>query len=202
MPGVDQLTSSPAYITVGNPSPGISTSVAPVVERLQPAELTFSGSSIMPGIRASIGGSARPTTFVSTSLVRVKLDTLDAGTAGSVSIRFENPSPTFGYSSPTVSVVNPIPIATELTPRNATVGGPAFTLTIKGAHFVPESIVKVNGSPRITTYVSTTTLRASIPASDLTQGGDLPITIASPPPRGGTSATLNLTRLYPQIIVK
>jgi hypothetical protein len=98
--------------------------------------------------------------------------------------------------------VNPSPVAASLAPQNALVGGQAFTLTVTGSRFVPGSVVNANGSPRPTTFVSQTQLRASIPASDLTQIGDLPITVVTPQPGGGTSAALHVTRLAQQVIIR
>jgi hypothetical protein len=50
--------------------------------------------------------------------------------------------------------------------------------------------------------VSQTQLRASIPASDLTQSGDLTIPVGTPQPGGGTSAALHVTRLAQQVIIR
>jgi len=55
------------------------------------------------------------------------------------------------------------------------------------------STVNFNGSSRTTTYVSTTQLQATVPASDLTTAGTYPITVTNPTPGGGTSGTQMFT---------
>ena len=50
---------------------------------------------------------------------------------------------------------NPVPfISQPLVPASVVPGGPAFTLTVNGANFVPASVVTWNGAPRPTTCVS------------------------------------------------
>src|SRR5439155_1659926 len=51
------------------------------------------------------------------------------------------------------------------------------------------SVVQFAGSARTTTFVNSTQLTASIPATDLTTAGTFNITVFSPTPGGGTSNT-------------
>ncbi len=95
---------------------------------------------------------------------------------------------------------NPVPTITSLTPTNATIYGPEFTLTVQGTGFVPASQVQVNDNGRATTFISDTEVRALIPASDL--GGFFPsplrIAVVNPTPGGGRSNQLNFTLNQPQ----
>ena len=75
-------------------------------------------------------------------------------------------------------------------------GATAFTLTLTGTDFVPASVVRWNGSPRTTTFVHSTQLAATIPASDLTSPGTFNVTVSNPQfegEGGGTSAPLPFT---------
>jgi DNA-binding beta-propeller fold protein YncE len=67
-----------------------------------------------------------------------------------------------------------------------------FTLTMTGTNFVPSSVIQWNGSPRPTSFVSGTQLKASIPASDIAAPGAANITAFNPAPGGGTSPALSL----------
>jgi IPT/TIG domain-containing protein len=74
-------------------------------------------------------------------------------------------APLAAQTYPMPFVNNPlVPAATPPTP----LGGPGFMLTVNGAGFVngsgsvPGSVVKWNGSPRATTFVSATQLTAAI----------------------------------------
>ncbi|MGB7215010.1 MAG: hypothetical protein WBE98_08225, partial [Gammaproteobacteria bacterium] len=95
-----------------------------------------------------------------------------------------------GASSGEPQPSNPLPQATELSPGSVFAGSGAFTLTVRGLGFVPESQVRWNGSARPTTYVSPTELRAVIGASDVAAPGTASVTVASPAPGGGISNAL------------
>ena len=96
------------------------------------------------------------------------------------------------YAPLTFNVVNPVPTITSLSPSPAYVGDPGFTLTVTGTGYVPESVVKWNGSARTTTYVSTTQLKINVTAADVAAAGSAAITVFNPAPSGGTSAQVNL----------
>ena len=83
------------------------------------------------------------------------------------------------------------PTLTSLTPSSATAGGPAFTLTANGTNFATGATVLWNGAARTTTFVSSTQLTASIPASDIAAAGAVPVTVRNPD--GQTSAAQTFT---------
>ena len=88
-------------------------------------------------------------------------------------------------------VTNPIPSVSGLLPGSAIAGDPGFTLTVSGSGFVPGSTVRWNGADRPTSYVSATTLTASIPAGDVAAAGVASVTVFNPIPGGGTAAPLS-----------
>jgi len=90
----------------------------------------------------------------------------------------------------TAGNLNPTPNATALTPATLAAGGADFVLTVRGSGFIPGSTVQWNGSPRLTTFVSATTLTAKIYASDIAAAGTVHVSVASPGPGGGPSAEL------------
>jgi hypothetical protein len=64
---------------------------------------------------------------------------------------------------------------------------------VTGTNFVAGTQVNWNGSARTTTFTSSTTLKASILASDITAAGTAQVTVANPTPGGGTSGALTFT---------
>jgi len=96
-------------------------------------------------------------------------------------------------SSPIVTVFDPAPTTTSISPASRTAGSGAFTVTVNGTNFVPASVVRFSGSDRATTYVSGTQLTASILASDVTSAGTTAISVFNPTPGGGTSNAQTLT---------
>jgi hypothetical protein len=70
------------------------------------------------------------------------------------------------------------PAITDVVPASKNIGDPAFTITVNGNDFINgKSTVRFNGNNRTTTFVSTTQLTASIPASDLLSVGSFPVTV-------------------------
>jgi hypothetical protein len=94
----------------------------------------------------------------------------------------------------------PASTLTSMSPTSATEGAKSFTLTVKGTNFVnveSNSLVLWNGQDLVTTWVSTTELKAVVPASDLTTAGTYPITVFTPAPGGGSSNPLTFTVVGP-----
>ncbi len=100
----------------------------------------------------------------------------------------------FLFTSSIVSAanLNAIPVATTLTPASTPAAGPDFVLTVNGAGFIAGSTVEWNGSPRLTTVVSSTQLSATVYASDIAVAGTGQVNVASPG-QGGISAVLTFT---------
>jgi hypothetical protein len=74
-----------------------------------------------------------------------------------------------------------------MTPGSAQAGSAATVITVGGTDFIASSTVIWNESALATTYVSSTSLTAVVPASDLLSAGSAMITVENPSPGGGTS---------------
>lgn len=91
-------------------------------------------------------------------------------------------------SSLMLAQANPVPFLNQpLVPTATTPGGPAFTLTVNGTGFVSGSVVNWNGAVLSTTFVNSSQLTATVPASNIAQASTAFITVFSPSPGGGTS---------------
>lgn len=76
---------------------------------------------------------------------------------------------------------NPIPhVNNPLMPASVAPGSSGFQLTIDGTGFVSGSVVKWNGSPRVTTFVSNSALKATILTSDLKAARTSYVTVSNP----------------------
>ena len=129
-----------------------------------------------------------------------------SGTYNAYFIAYNNDSCSSGASATRtmagaviVTVTNPVPTITSISPASKNVSDGAFTLTVNGTNFMPGSVVNFAGSSRTTTYVSATQLTAAIPASDMTAAGTFNITVFNPAPGGGTSnaQTFTVTTAFP-----
>jgi hypothetical protein len=93
-----------------------------------------------------------------------------------------------GSSSTPASQNNPTPSITSLSPSGATAGEAASTVTISGTGFVQGSTAEWNQSNRVTTFVSATQLKMTLPSTDLSTAGTADIAVINPAPGGGASA--------------
>lgn len=84
------------------------------------------------------------------------------------------------------------PELTDINPNTVQRGAPDIALRVTGYHFTPESIVRVNGVSRSTSFISEQQLNASIPSAELANPGTLQVTVFTPPPGGGTSIPVPL----------
>ncbi|MGA7840933.1 MAG: DUF1800 family protein [Candidatus Acidiferrales bacterium] len=83
------------------------------------------------------------------------------------------------YASSAVTLLNPIPMVTGISPPQVNVG--SFTLTITGSDFVNGATVSFGGTPLATTFVSSTQLTASGMAS-AAQVGTVAVEVMNPDP--------------------
>ena len=206
-------------------SPAVSFTVAssgtPVICSISPASLvagasafTLSvvGAGYSSGSTVDWNGSSRTTTFISANSLQAQITSTDVAKAGTAAVTVTGGGG--GTSAPVNFVISPTPpttpTITSVSPANATAGGIAFTLTVTGTNFIPQSVVDWNGGARSTTYKNATTLMAAIQASDIATAGTAEITVASFGANGGvaTSApfpyTINpssmSTAQFPQVV--
>jgi uncharacterized protein (TIGR03437 family) len=96
----------------------------------------------------------------------------------------------FAYASLVVSAANTVSLS-SLSPNSVTAGGLAFTLTVNGSSFLTGSTVQWNGSALATSYVSSSQLTASVPATLIASPGSASIMVINP--GGGASNALTFT---------
>ncbi len=152
--------------------------------------LTVTGTGFVTGSVVQWNGDSRATTYVSSTQLTASILAADIAAAGTVTVTVDNPSPGGGISNGqtfTVTVGNPLPTTTALSPSTAIAGGADFMLTVTGSGFVNGSVVQWDGVSRTTTYVSSTRLTATIPATDIAAAGMATVTVFNPTPGGGTS---------------
>jgi uncharacterized protein (TIGR03437 family) len=93
----------------------------------------------------------------------------------------------------TLSVNNPVPTLSGISPNSGPTQGATFTLSLTGVNFVGNSVVRWNGSDRPTTFVDSTHLTAQIPSTDLLTAGTAAVRVFNPSPAGGQSAQLTFS---------
>ena len=92
-----------------------------------------------------------------------------------------------------VSVINPVPAISRLSPNATAAGSGAFALTVRGANFLNSSSVLWNNSARPTTFVNSTQLTANITMTDVATASTSTVTVFNPALGGGTSSAQTFT---------
>jgi hypothetical protein len=211
IPAADLGSAGTAQVTVVNAAPGGGTSPAmsfliaarnpvPVVTSLSPAsivagsaafELSVNGSDFLPFATVQWNGVARPTTFVSGSVLRATIAAADVATAGTAQVRVVHPVPGSNTSaSLPLTIQNAAPVLSALNPSVIQAGSQAFTLTVTGAGFVQGAQVQWAGADRATTFLGATQLSVAISAADVAQVGSVNVTVRNPAPTVGPSNAL------------
>ena len=183
-----------AVLTIGRADAATLTSLSPTTRTAGGAAftLTVNGTGFINGSSVvQWNGSSRPTTFVSATRLTAAIPATDIALAGIAQVT----ALTSGASSNalTLTINNPAPTNSSLSPTSTIAGGPAFTLTVTGTRFVPTSMVRWNATDRPTTYVSATQLRAAIGVADIATAGTASVRVFNPTPGGGISGARTFT---------
>jgi hypothetical protein len=159
--------------------------------------ITASGSGFISTSVIAWNGTALTTSYVSSTSLIAQVPVSDLSSAGTATVAVQTPAPgggTSGVLSFTISApANPTPTLTSLSPTSATAGSAAFTLTVTGTQFISTSQILWNGAALTTIYVSSTSLTAQVPASDLSSVGTVMVAVQTPAPGGGASSALTFS---------
>jgi hypothetical protein len=154
-----------------------SAGAAPSIDAVSPTSgptaggtlVTVAGSNFVSGARVNVGGRAATTTFVSSTTLRASTPT--GAAAGAVAIQVINPngqSATRGNAFTYVGGTSGgYPSINSVSPTSGPRAGGTL-VTVTGSNFVSGARVNVGGRAATTTFVNSTTLRASTPTAAAT----------------------------------
>src|SRR6202045_1845042 len=156
------------------------------------------GTGFTPTTVIQLSGASVQTTFISSTEIRATIPAsqLQKGTILKLSV-VDGTQVVAADTSNNVQVSNPVPTVSTLAPLSVLVGSPAGSVTVTGTNFVSGITLAVNGSPRITTYVSDTQFTASLTADDFSSAVPLLLNAVNPQPGGGASGTIALVVANP-----
>ncbi len=195
-------------INFRNPLPTITgLSPAGVLEDGPAFTLTVFGSNFVFNSTVQLNGSDRTTTFIGGGQLQASILAGDITTMGTKNITVVSPGPGGGTSNtasfPVQVTPNAVPSTSGLVPNIAVAGSVRDTLAVRvnGSNFVPGSVVRWNGSNRLTTFFNGNRVDATIPASDLVGAGTAQVTVFTPVPGGGTSNAQTFTINNPTAVI-
>ncbi len=198
-----QFTIMPPTIT----SLSSSTTMSNTTQACSPTGfvLTVNGTNFVTGSVVDWNGSARTTTFVSSTQLTATIPASDIASAGTASITVSNSAVSSASASFTISASSlPAAVIMSISPAGATAGTVAFPLSVTGSNFLPCSSVQwVDSSNNLkqltTTFVSPTQLTAAVTAANLTSVETVNVAVANPASSANTSNTISFPIVLPTI---
>jgi hypothetical protein len=194
-------------ITVYNPGPGgsnttptelVIAATVPTILSVSPASFPVNTSSNVPTLVTLFGsgfaanatvqanGTFVPVTSQSGTGITLSLPSTYFAAAGSIQFVVSNPgTPVVQSNSISATVVVPT-VSFSVSPNYAQAGSQDTKITVSGSGFFADSVVKWNGTPLATTYVSAKQLTAIIPASLLSGFAQASIQVSTPETPGQT----------------
>jgi trimeric autotransporter adhesin len=194
--GRTATTSQPVSAT--NPTPSISNISPASAPRGSGAfTLTVDGANFIATSIVRWNGSDRTTALVSSTRLTAQITAADLATAGTATVTTFNPSPGGGTSNNTTFTISSVPVISTIKPPDTMVGvAPLITLT--GLNFTANSVVRWNGSDRVTSFLNPGSVAAQVLSADVVGAGSATVTVADP---NGTSnpVTFNILNRSPQL---
>ena len=189
--------SSVTTFAVNAPTPQISGITPNNLLQSSTDTLLVTGTGFEANSSVLWNGSARATTFVNATTLQVFVAAADTATAGSAQVTVNNPGPGGSTTAAASVVVVPPPSISSLSPSTVTVGLASALLTVTGNNFVSSSTIVLDGTSLVTTYVSATSLQATLTASLLANGRTASVTVHNPAPLAADSAPASLSITSP-----
>lgn len=176
--------------SIMNPAPSI-TSVSPeyAIVGNGPIDLSVQGLNFLDGSVVRWNGSNRTTTFHDSTRLTFMVSAADLANPHEALVQVFNPDPGGGASAIIKFPVYqsaPVPYINSIYPRSVLVGEP-FVLQVQGEWFARQSVVRLNGRDRSTTFITSNKLLAEILADDVREAGIDTVTVFNPDPDSGTS---------------
>jgi len=180
-------TSGPTLTSVtGQPSPIIAGSIT------SPFTIIVNGTGFTPATQVRVNFQTRPTTFVNENQVVGTVLPSDTTQPGFVPITVQNPNSIDSAAFP-LPILYPVPVVSQISPSSLTAqvasSAQPVQITVTGSNFgqnptnlLDTATVLVNGTAAVTQFVSSTQLKAVIPASSVATPGLLQITVTNPQP--------------------
>ena len=182
-----QLDDAVVSIPIANPVP-LAVALAPAGAINSPGTvltLTVNGAGFLPTSRVRLNGIDLPSVYVNETQMQARLASLSMGAPGSKDITVWNPTPGGGSGNALAfAVLNvgevPPPSVLNISVLGIVAGSGPINVSVNGMDFVNGAQVMWNGSPRPTTFVSSTLLNATLSAEDMAYPGNSAITVQNP----------------------
>lgn len=190
----DDFTVTSYGVSSTNPPP-IATSIDPSSDTLAAPgfTLTINGSNFVQSSVVNWNGNNLATTYVSSVKLQAVVPASYLTNVGTANVNVFTPNGGTSSSLPFNIIYgqnNPVPVVRYMSPAACLFGKSDFNITVTGNYFVSSSVVQWNGTPLVTSYVSSTLLMAAVTANLVANTGTANVSVYTPPPMGGASSSL------------
>jgi uncharacterized protein (DUF1800 family) len=144
-------------------------------------------TSVTWSVNAVAGGNATTGTIDATGLFAAPAN---LPTPSTITVTATSAADTTKQGNSALTLENPVPVLTSLSPNTIAPG--AFSLTLNGSGFIKTSGVTFGGQALTTTYVSATELQA-VGSATAAQVGSVPVVVQNPDPGAAASSSLMAT---------
>ena len=176
-------TSTAITFTVNNPSPTLTSLSVDTVEAFEPGfTLVLTGLDFQAGSVVRVDGVDRATVFIDDTTLTIEITAAELLTPTVLAISVNNPAPGGGDSlGLPLTVADPIPELTGVTPDTACLDGADLVITLSGAKFNGDSVANLGTTPLPTVLVAPDALTATIPMAllALDTPGDTTVTVTN-----------------------
>ncbi|WP_338282772.1 IPT/TIG domain-containing protein [Corallococcus caeni] len=197
------------WICAGAPEPsasdgGLPARPVPTLDTLTPSTvqegagevvLSLGGGGFVDESQVEVDGLAVATTHDGPQRLEVRVASSLTARASTHQVRVVTPAPGGGASASLTFTVTAagvvLPTVSTLSPCGTVAGSGAFTLTVQGMNFKEGASLSFNGTAVAATFISSSELRASIPAALVATaptGNAATVTVVNPAPGRETSA--------------
>ena len=196
VPGGGVSNSVTFNVTGSNPVPAITTlSPANGIAGTNAFTLTVNGTGFDSASFVTFGGTARVTTFVSSTQLTAAILASDIATAGTPAVVVTNPTLGGGPSnSVTFAVTSPVPTLTSISPTTVVAGSGLLVMSLQGTNFVNGSTVNFGSIPEVTLFQNSPFfILAIINAADVANPGTPLVTVTNPGGSPSNGITFTIT---------
>jgi uncharacterized protein (DUF1800 family) len=178
--------------TTPPPDAGVAVAVAPSTAMVragatQPFTATVTGNantSVTWSVNTVAGGNATTGTIDTTGVYTAPAN---LPTPNTVTVTATSAADTTKTGNGAVTLENPVPMLTSVSPNVIAPG--SFSLTLNGSGFIKTSTVTFGGQTLTTMYVSATELQA-VGTATAAQVGNVPVVVQNPDPGAAASSSL------------
>lgn len=183
---------APAPLTVSVYPPAASVLVSGTIQ----FAASGAGTSYTWSVNGTTGGDSTVGTITAGGLYAAP----SVPPSGSVTVTATSAASGNPTGNALVTVTNPVPVVTSVSPATIFTGSNDTTITVLGNQFQPSSTVMVGGETLVTEFWGSTQLRAFVPAFLLADAAAHTITVVTPGPGGGLDNNAVLTVLTAGVV--